>query len=82
VNICTTETAASGNGYTLRGTLNIEDYCVSPGAYEFTINDSYGDGICCGYGSGNYSVKYGGVEVKKGVGDFGSSEPTNFGSCA
>jgi len=82
VNTCTSETAASGGDYDVKQTLNIVEHCVSPGAYEFTINDSFGDGICCSYGSGHYSVKYGGALVKYGVGDFGSSEPSNFGSCA
>lgn len=27
------------------------------GCYTFTINDSYGDGICCTYGSGYYDIK-------------------------
>ncbi len=26
------------------------------GCYEFTIFDSFGDGICCGFGTGSYSV--------------------------
>jgi hypothetical protein len=26
------------------------------GCYTFTINDSYGDGICCAYGAGTYSI--------------------------
>jgi hypothetical protein len=25
--------------------------------YTFTINDSYGDGICCAHGNGSYNVK-------------------------
>lgn len=28
------------------------DACVSPGLYNFTITDVYGDGICCSYGEG------------------------------
>jgi len=45
--------------------------------YEFTINDSYGDGICCSYGEGSYSVTADGEVVASG-GDFGSSESTLF----
>ena len=41
--------------------------------YTFTIGDRYGDGICCGYGSGSYSVSVDGVVLKTG-GVFGSSE--------
>ncbi|KAL7455257.1 hypothetical protein ACHAWC_007593, partial [Mediolabrus comicus] len=55
--------------------------CVDQGKYVFTITDSYGDGICCGYGSGSYSVIYGGVTVASG-GAIGSGETTKFGTCA
>jgi len=48
--------------------------------YEFTINDSFGDGICCGYGDGEYEVKKDGVVVASGS-SFGSSESTKFGTC-
>ncbi|MDC1109385.1 Omp28-related outer membrane protein [Flavobacteriaceae bacterium] len=29
---------------------------TSDECYTFTINDTYGDGICCGYGVGSYSI--------------------------
>merc|ERR1739847_181535 len=45
--------------------------------YVFTIYDSWGDGICCGYGSGAYSVTVNGETVKDGA-EFGSSESTAF----
>lgn len=50
---------------------------LTAGDYTFTINDSYGDGICCSYGSGNYSLTSGSTTVVSG-GSFGSSETTNF----
>ena len=40
---------------------------------SFTINDAYGDGICCSYGSGSYTVRVNGDDVLSG-GAFGSSE--------
>eukprot|EP00957_Ditylum_brightwellii_P174789 13308458-Ditylum_brightwellii.AAC.1 len=40
--------------------------------FRFTILDSYGDGICCEYGEGAYSITYDGSEVASG-GDFGAS---------
>ncbi|MCB0779732.1 MAG: hypothetical protein KDC03_09405, partial [Flavobacteriales bacterium] len=43
----------------------------------FTINDSYGDGICCGYGNGGYTVLLDGNVVATG-GDYGSQEQTAF----
>lgn len=57
-------------------TLVIEE-CLADGCYDFTINDSYGDGICCSYGSGSYTVTNSGNTLASG-GAFGSSETTNF----
>merc|ERR1711884_576995 len=51
--------------------------CFSPGSYKFTITDAYGDGICCSYGNGGYSVKVNDVEVASG-GAFGSKEEKTF----
>jgi hypothetical protein len=34
--------------------------------YHYTIKDSYGDGICCSYGSGYYQVHSNNVLVKSG----------------
>jgi len=54
-------------------------YCLPPKCdYTFTIYDTFGDGICCGYGSGSYSVTYNGAQVISG-GDFGSQESGTFG---
>ena len=52
------------------------------GDHTFTIFDSFGDGICCAWGLGEYSVSLGGVELASG-GAFGASEATNFnvGTC-
>ncbi|MGY6561185.1 MAG: T9SS type A sorting domain-containing protein [Luteibaculaceae bacterium] len=32
------------------------DICLSAGCYVFTIFDSFGDGICCGFGQGFFNV--------------------------
>ncbi len=52
-------------------TCLVEDAC-----YNFVIYDSYGDGICCGYGNGSYSLYLEGILVGSG-GEFGSSEATS-----
>lgn len=54
--------------------------CVDTGGtYNFTIYDTFGDGICCQWGSGSYSVMYGpGVILKEDDGAFLSSETTTF----
>ena len=71
VNGSTTAVLASGGS---SGTT----VCVPENAcLVFTINDSYGDGICCGYGNGSYSVFRNGVLVATG-GNYGSSEQTVF----
>jgi len=70
-------TVASGGNYSVQGsTVNIPA-CLTNGCYTFTINDSYGDGICCGYGNGSYTVTGGGSTLASG-GSFGSTESTNF----
>lgn len=51
--------------------------CLNDGCYDFTIFDSFGDGICCGFGSGDYTVSVGGAIVASG-GSFDSAETTNF----
>ena len=45
--------------------------------YDFTINDSYGDGICCGFGTGSYNLVYNAVSLANG-GEFTDTETTNF----
>ncbi len=52
--------------------------CLEDGCYTFSIKDSYGDGICCRYGSGSYSVTDEDGTILASGGDFGSVENTNF----
>ena len=42
----------------------------------FTIEDSYGDGICCSYGNGSYTVTDGLGNIVAQGGSFGSEEET------
>ncbi len=51
--------------------------CLADGCYDFNIFDAYGDGICCGYGNGSYSLSEGGNVLASG-GQFTNSETTNF----
>lgn len=61
------------DGSTVTETLTLTD-----DDYTFTMYDSYGDGICCSYGNGSYSLDSNdGTTVASG-GSFGSSEATNF----
>ncbi len=70
---------ASGGTYGSQpdGSTVVITECLADGCYDFTILDSYGDGICCGYGNGSYTVTGGGSTLASG-GSFGSSETTNF----
>jgi len=49
---------ASGDGYNNQSdgsTLNVP-ICIEEGCYTFYMIDSYGDGICCQYGQGSYTL--------------------------
>ncbi|MDN4165850.1 zinc-dependent metalloprotease family protein [Cytophagales bacterium LB-30] len=70
---------ASGGTYGSQadGSTLVINNCLPAGCYTFTINDSYGDGICCAYGNGNYSLTDGSTVLASG-GSFTSSQTTNF----
>ena len=66
------------------GESTSEEYCLPDGCYEFTIFDAFGDGICCSFGSGDYTISDGTTgEVFGAGGNFGASETTEFciGTC-
>lgn len=67
---------ATGNGYSAN-TQYEEQACLTDGNYTFTIFDSYGDGICCTYGSGNYALTSNSKVLANGA-NFQSSESTPF----
>ncbi|MEO0734664.1 MAG: T9SS type A sorting domain-containing protein, partial [Bacteroidota bacterium] len=73
------QTVASGGTYGSRpdGSTVTEDLCLVDDCYTFTINDAYGDGICCAYGNGSYSLAQGSTVLASG-GSFASSEATDF----
>ncbi|SEP55884.1 S8 family serine peptidase [Neolewinella agarilytica] len=73
------QTVASGGTYGSipDGGNYTETICLVDDCYTFTINDTYGDGICCSYGNGSYSLTQGGTTLASG-GSFGSSEATDF----
>ncbi len=61
------------------GATVVENICLPDGCFDFNIYDSYGDGICCGYGNGSYTLtKDADGSVLASGGSFGSSETTNF----
>ena len=64
---------ASGGPYATTATEYVEQVCVGAGCYTFTINDSFGDGICCGYGQGGYTLTSQGTVLASG-GEFNDTE--------
>ncbi|UPS92476.1 GEVED domain-containing protein [Bizionia sp. M204] len=72
-------TVASGGTYGSQpdgSTLNI-DVNLPAGCYALVVRDVYGDGICCSYGNGSYTLKAGTTTLASG-GSFTSSQTTNF----
>lgn len=71
-------TVAQGSGYNTKGQTITENWNLAEGKYTFTIYDSYGDGICCAYGNGSYSLVDGCSTTLQSGGNFGSSEAITF----
>lgn len=85
------ETAIQLTGFNGESYLDISDFsnntlsnfnvCVpNTGVYSFTIFDEYGDGVCCDFGEGYYSITSCGEVIASG-GDFGESETITIESC-
>jgi len=60
------------------GSTVTETFCLLDGCYDYNIFDTYGDGICCAYGNGSYTVTDAAGNVLASGGSFGSAETTNF----
>jgi subtilisin family serine protease len=69
---------ASGGDYSGAGSTVTATVALDPGNYIFTIFDSYGDGICCLYGSGWYELKDSSSNVLAAGGAFNWEESTPF----
>lgn len=52
--------------------------CIPDGCYNFVIYDTYGDGMCCTYGNGAYSLTTADGTPLASGGAYGSSESTEF----
>ena len=68
---------AADIGDLLSATAYTFTWDLGPGDYVFTLFDSFGDGICCGFGLGSYSLSVDGAVVGAG-GEFGFEESTAF----
>ncbi|MCW1720343.1 endonuclease [Pseudoalteromonas sp. A3] len=67
---------ASGSGYASNTQYN-EQLCLTDGAYTLVISDSYGDGMCCNVGSGNYALTQGSTTLASGA-SFNNTDSTTF----
>ncbi len=69
----------SGGGYNQASGLVNQTFNLPPATgYQFTINDSYGDGICCGYGNGSFSLTDNQGAVIASGGAFGATFSITF----
>lgn len=68
---------ASGNGYTTKNATVTESFNLD-GDFTFTIYDTYGDGICCSYGNGSYTLTDANNQTIATGGSFGKSESKAF----
>jgi len=61
-----------------QGTTTGDTLCVDSSiCLTFTIYDTFGDGICCGYGNGSYTIYLNGIEVASGA-EFDFEESASF----
>jgi hypothetical protein len=80
VNKCGTGITISSPPYAWYSVKQSTSTCLPRGEYEFTITDTYDDGICCNFGQGNYEILVDGIPLHSG-GQFGSFENKTFGAC-
>ncbi|UII28632.1 M4 family metallopeptidase [Fulvivirga maritima] len=61
------------------GAIVSETFTLEDGEYDLIINDEYGDGICCGYGNGNFIIRDDSTGMVIGSGgEFGYSSVVEF----
>jgi len=58
-------------------TTRTKAFCLADGDYRFNIADSYGDGICCQQGNGEFTITVAGQQVASG-GEFTTSDNRTF----
>ena len=79
-NQCNSQQYLSGGPYNQKLTVHSVTQCLPTGQYQFTINDSFGDGICCNFGLGSYTIVVDGIVIAAG-GTFPRSDTKTFGTC-
>ena len=79
-NQCNSQQYLSGGPYNQKLTVHSVKQCLPTGQYQFTISDSFGDGICCNFGLGSYTIVVDGIVNATG-GSFLRSDTKTFGTC-
>ncbi|KAA3641301.1 MAG: HYR domain-containing protein, partial [Bacteroidetes bacterium] len=67
----------NGGPYFIAGETITETFNLPDGDYIFMIKDVFGDGICCAFGQGSYTLSSNGEVIGTG-GDFGEGDKINF----
>jgi len=73
----TNNIVASGNGYADNTQYNLPA-CLAQGCYTFTIFDDANDGLCCGFGIGDYLILSSDGDTLGFGAQFGANESINF----
>ena len=55
-----------------------EIFCIESGEYALAVYDDYGDGFCCDYGEGSFSVTLPDGSVVQGDANFGANTTLEF----
>ena len=71
-------TVLSGGPYDSNATTYSAEACLADGCYTLSVLDSYGDGLCCAYGEGNYELADGDGTVYASGASFEFSDVTDF----
>ena len=71
-------TVISGGPYGNNATTYSAEACLADGCYTLSVQDSYGDGLCCGYGEGSYELTDADGTTYASGASFGDSDVTDF----
>lgn len=71
---------AEGGNYdkAIAGTIIRDTLCLPDGCYTLTVYDTYGDGMCCEYGPGAYSLSDVAGNILGEGGEFTTEEASEF----
>ena len=71
-------TVMAGGLYESNATIYSSETCLADGCYTLSVLDSYGDGLCCGYGEGSYELTDADGTIYASGASFQFSEVTDF----